>query len=123
MLLPFAIISITLALVFYSIAVWSEKLQRDLKVTHLIIFFIGLVFDVTGTVLMISLDNYNIQLNFHGLTGFIALALMLFHVIWALIVILRNNKTAKASFHKLSIVVWLIWLVPYLSRMILNMKK
>jgi TIGR03987 family protein len=123
MLLPFAVCTISLALVFYSIAVWSEKLQKDLKKWHLLIFFIGLIFDLTGTILMIILDNNKVELNFHGLTGFVALALMLVHVIWASIVIMKNNKASKINFHKFSIIVWLIWLVPYVSGMILNMKK
>lgn len=118
-----AIITITLALVFYTIGVWSEKLQGELKVWHLIIFYIGLVFDTTGTTIMSKIANGGFQLNFHGITGLLAILLMLFHAIWATVVIARKNERAKVSFHKFSILVWLIWLVPFISGAIFGMAR
>jgi uncharacterized repeat protein (TIGR03987 family) len=53
----------------------------------------------------------------HGLTGLLAIILMLIHAVWAAAVLLRKDARMIANFHKFSIVVWLIWLVPYLSPM------
>lgn len=114
-MLPYAIISISLALVFYSIGVWSEKIQGMLKKWHLVIFWLGLTFDITGTTLMGKIAKNGFQLNFHGVTGLIAIVLMFFYVVWATVVMFRNNEKAKADFHKFSILVWLIWLIPYIS--------
>ncbi len=114
-MLIFAIISITLALVFYTIGVWSEKMQGQLKNWHLVIFWLGFTFDTLGTTLMSKLAQSGFQLNFHGITGLLAIVLMLFHAIWATYVSVQNNETAKRNFHKFSIAVWLIWLIPYLS--------
>ena len=45
-------ILITLALIFYSLGVWSERIAKYLKLWHLIAFWIGFVFDVSGTYAM-----------------------------------------------------------------------
>ena len=69
---PAAIIIINLALLFYSIGVWSERIQGRLKVWH--------------TVLLV-----------------------------------RKDEKMIANFHKFSIAVWFIWLIPYLSPMLFGM--
>lgn len=122
-MLVYAIIFISLALVFYSIGVWSEKIQGNLKKWHLITFWIGLIFDTLGTTLMSKMANDGLSFNFHGVTGMIAIALMLFHAIWATIVLMKNNPINKEKFHKFSILVWFIWLVPYLSGAMFGMGK
>ncbi|MBU3157214.1 TIGR03987 family protein [Clostridium estertheticum] len=110
-----AIISITLALVFYTIGVWSEKKQGELKKWHLLIFYLGLVFDTLGTTLMSKIVNEGFQINFHGITGLLAILLMLLHALWATIVLIKNDEKAKINFHKFSIIVWIIWLIPFIS--------
>ena len=47
-----AICVISSALVFYTIGVWGERLQRKLKFWHLIFFLLGLLADTVGTSLM-----------------------------------------------------------------------
>jgi uncharacterized repeat protein (TIGR03987 family) len=54
-------------------------------------------------------------LNFHGVTGMLAIVLMAAHAAWATIVLVRKDEKAIKGFHRYSIAVWLIWLVPYLS--------
>lgn len=120
-MLIYAILTITLALVFYSIGVWSEKIQGQLKKWHLCMFWIGFVFDTTGTTLMSEIANKGFILNFHGITGIIAIVLMLIHAIWATIVLVKNKSSEKANFHKFSILVWSIWLVPFISGAIFGM--
>lgn len=120
-MLIYAVIFINLALVFYTIAVWGEKLQGTLKNWHLILFWIGLVFDTLGTTSMGKLAEGGFKLNFHGVTGLIAIILMLFHTIWATVVATRNNAYTKQRFHKISILVWFIWLVPFITGAILGM--
>lgn len=122
-MLLYAIVSITLALVFYTVGVWSEKLQGTLKKWHLCLFWIGFIFDTLGTTLMGQLANEALKLNFHSVTGAAAIILMLIHAVWATIVLTKNNPKQKINFHKFSIVVWLVWLIPYLSGMIIGMMK
>ncbi len=43
---------ITLALVFYTVGVWAERIARYLKPWHLAAFCLGLAFDSAGTYAM-----------------------------------------------------------------------
>ncbi len=122
-MLVYAATSITLALVFYTIGVWSEKKQGELKKWHLVIFWIGLVFDTLGTTLMGKIASGGFQFNLHGITGLLAIVLMLFHALWATVVLFKNDIKAKANFHKFSIIVWAIWLIPFISGAIVGMSK
>lgn len=120
-MLLYAVITINLALLFYTIGVWSEKKQGVLKRWHLIVFWLGFIFDTTGTTLMGSLASGGFQFNFHSVTGVLAIVLMLFHAAWATVVLVRNQETMKKNFHKLSFVVWCIWLIPFISGMLFAM--
>ena len=57
----------------------------------------------------------------HRATGVLANLLMIVHAIWATIVLLRKNEQAILTFHRFSVVVWLIWLVPYFSGFFITM--
>ena len=117
-MLTYATIFISLALVFYTVGVWSEKLKRRLKYWHMCLFWIGVVFDTTGTTLMTQLSGSGSKFDFHFITGLIAILLMLFHAIWATAVLSKKNEKMILNFHKFSIFVWIIWLIPYLSGLI-----
>jgi uncharacterized repeat protein (TIGR03987 family) len=109
-------IVITLALVFYSIGVWSERLQGRLKTWHLAFFWLGLVFDTWGTGLMLDMAG-ELTFDLHGISGGIAILLMLVHAAWASVVLLRRDQRAILNFHRFSLFVWLVWLIPYFSPM------
>ena len=115
---------ITLALVFYSLGVWSERIARYLKLKHVVFFWIGFMFDISGTFAMhkIATGPFNI-LEPHTLTGQIALWLMLIHAIWATYVARKGTDSSRKSFHKYSLTVWLIWLVPYFGGMYMGMVR
>ena len=109
-------IIITSALVFYSIGVWSERIAGQLKPWHLAFFWLGLVFDTWGTGMMFEMVG-GMTFDVHGLTGLIAILLMLIHAVWATIVLVRKDEKMINNFHKFSVVVWFIWLIPYFSPM------
>ena len=125
-ILAISTIAITMALVLYSIGVWSERLAKILKQKHLAFFWAGFVFDTTGTTLMTTLattmGNGNF-LNIHALTGVLAIVLMLFHAIWATISLISGNEKRLRGFHKFSLVVWIIWLIPYCIGFIANIPR
>jgi len=105
------------ALLAYTIGVWSERLQGRLKLWHLAFFWLGLVLDTTGTEMMRRMAG-GLTFDFHGITGGLALSLMLVHAIWASIVLWRRDESAIVHFHRFSIVVWAIWLIPMFSPMV-----
>ena len=113
-------ILITLAFVFYYIGVLSERIAGMLKWWHLIFFWTGLIFDTIGTAIMMEMAG-GIGFDIHSLTGVLAILLMIIHAIWATIVLVREDERMIANFHKFSVVVWLIWLIPYLSGFFISM--
>lgn len=111
-----AVIVINLALIFYSIGVWSERIQGRLKVWHTVFFWLGLVCDTLGTGMMFEMAG-GLTYDVHGLSGLLAILLMFVHAIWATVVLAKKDEKMIVNFHKFSIFVWLIWLIPYFSPM------
>ena len=123
-MLVLSTILISLALVFYSIGVWAERIVKYFKGWHVIAFWCGFLFDVTGTWTMhlMSKGNFNMSAP-HTLTGQIALWLMLTHALWAVWVLKKGSEESRIGFHKYSIIVWVFWLIPYFGGMYLGMSK
>jgi len=117
-------ILITTALVFYSIGVWAERISRYLKPWHVLAFWTGFTFDVAGTLVMhkLSTGPFNI-LDSHTFTGQLALWLMLVHAIWSTYVVRKGSEKTRKTFHTYSIIVWLIWLVPYFGGIFIGMNS
>jgi len=86
------------ALVFYSIGVWSERISGQLKPWHLIFFVLGLICDTWGTGMMLKMAG--------GVT---------------FVVLKKKDEKAIHNFHKFSVAVWVIWLIPYLNPMFFAM--
>ena len=113
-LLLYGIYLFTIALLFYSVSVWAGWFSKRLKLWHIYVFLIGLVTDVLATVLTyIGLGG--IVITTHSVVGFISIILMFIHVTWAIIVFRSKNEHSITSFHRLSLVIWSIWLLSYLS--------
>lgn len=125
-MLIYAIVFMNLALLFYTVGVWGEKLGGKLKSWHLVLFYIGLVCDTTGTLVMEAIAKSSGRLvsgdYIHGITGVIAIVLMIIHALWATYVLVKKNDEVIMKFHKFSIVVWGIWLIPFLSGVISHMR-
>ena len=126
-LLILAIIMISLALVFYTWGVWAEHRKGKLEPKHLILFLIGLFFDTSGTITMSVIAKGSevvaSGINWHAITGGFAIGLMLIHALWAAIVLKKKNEASQKSFHKFSLLVWLLWLIPYVSGAYLAMSR
>jgi len=113
-------IIITAALVFYSIGVWSERIAGRLKPWHLLFFILGLICDTWGTGMMFDFAG-GLTLDVHGISGLLAIILMFIHAAWAAAVLWRKDENAIRNFHKFSVAVWAIWLIPYFSPMFFAM--
>ncbi|WP_278626208.1 HsmA family protein [Parabacteroides gordonii] len=117
-----AICVISSALVFYTIGVWGERIQKKLKAWHVAFFVAGLFADAVGTGLMEQIAQMTgLQDNLHTITGIIAIVLMFIHALWALWTYFKGSRKAKAHFNRFSIVVWCIWLIPYCIGIYLGM--
>ncbi len=119
---PLASIIITSALIFYTIGVWGERIIGRLKWWNLAFFVLGLICDTVGTGMMFTFVG-GMAFDVHGISGLIAIILMLIHAVWALVVLLKKDEKAIRNFHKFSVFVWVIWLIPYFSPMFVAIAK
>jgi uncharacterized repeat protein (TIGR03987 family) len=113
-ILIFAMVSILIAAVVYTVAVFAERRAGVLKPWHLALFWIGLVFDTTGTTLMSNIAG-GWRWDVHGVVGAAAIVLMLIHSVWATIALTLKQEKVLHQFHKFSIFVWLLWMVALVS--------
>ena len=87
-------------------------------------FWLGFACDTTGTTIMSKIAGSGFTMNLHGITGLIALLLMAFHALWSTVIICKkDNEHARKVFHKFSIVVWSIWLIPYIIGIVIGMGR
>ncbi len=121
-----AIILITLALVAYTTGVLAERRSGTLHWWHAGAFAVGFVFDASGTAIMslIARSGAESATAAGGLlsaimaaTGALTLLLMFVHLVWAVVVLLRRRERELRVFHRLSLGVWALWLVPYITGM------
>ena len=96
-ILSVAIVNITLALVFYTIGTWGERIQHVLKVWHIVFFVLGLCADTVGTTVMSNIasqmdESANV---FHAITGLLAIILMAIHAVWAIWTYWKGSEKAK----------------------------
>ena len=120
-----AIVLITAALVLYSTGVFSERRAGRLRWGHVGLFGAGLAFDAAGTALMTVIAADPSRGRTGGPTGVLngvmastgatALALMAIHFGWALVVLFRDREAERFTFHRFSLAVWGLWLIPYIT--------
>ena len=96
-----AIVIISMALIFYSVGVWSERIQGRLKGWHVTAFGLGLVCDFVGTAFMAELVRI--------------------HALWAFWTFRKGSARAKRNFSRFSVIVWWVWLIPYFIGVYLGM--
>lgn len=122
-ILSVAIVNITLALVFYTIGTWGERIQHVLKVWHIVFFVLGLCADTVGTTVMSNIasqmdESANV---FHAITGLLAIILMAIHAVWAIGTYWKGSEKAKQNFSRFSVFVWAFWLIPYFVGVFMGM--
>jgi uncharacterized repeat protein (TIGR03987 family) len=118
--LIFAVASILTAAVVYTIAVFAEQRSGVLRPWHLVLFWVGLVFDTIGTTLMSDIAG-GFKLNIHGALGALAIVLMLVHAGWATIAIVFKQEGVLRKFHTFSTHVWGLWMASLVSGIVLNL--
>ena len=127
-MLIFASLAITGALVLYTIGVFKERADGSLRGPNVVLFWLGLACDTTGTTLMSIMARTSAEAApaIHGITGLAAILLMLFHAGWATLVYFQGKRGGAAAlkrertFHRLSAAVWVAWLVPYVIGMLVG---
>jgi len=110
------------ALACYSAGVWGAFFAEYLKPVHVVLFWLGFLCDLAGTELMRRLAG-GLHWNLHAATGVAALGLMLGHALWASRVLIRRDLPRLRTFSRLSVTVWAIWLVPFITGLMLGARR
>lgn len=117
-----AVISITAALIFYSVAVWQNWLKKRLEPRHLVLLYLGLFCDVSATAMMKS-SVTKVTYDLHTISGYTALALMVIVTIVGTYGLYQHNSRVLNSFHKFSLPIWFIWIASWLTGVVLGVQK
>lgn len=122
-MLPLAVGTLALALAVYTVGVFAERRSGVLRRWHVVMFWCGLLLDAAGTAILRCSAAQGAAPGFGlpGVIGALALALLLFHANWATVVRIQKDAARQARFHQFSIVVWAVWLVPYVLGMVLGL--
>ena len=119
---PLAGTFITAALVSYTIGVWGERLSGRLSRWNVVFFVLGLVCDTIGTGMMFDFVG-GMTFDVHGISGLVAILLMVLHAVWAVVLLRRGDEHALTTFHRFSVFVWAVWLIPYFSPMFVALTR
>jgi uncharacterized repeat protein (TIGR03987 family) len=102
------------ALILYSTAIWSDRLSGSLKKWMIACFGVGLLADVSGTVLLCAPATIAWHFTLHTVTGLLSLLIMALHFVWAVLAS-KNPTRFGALFHRWSVAAWSLWMVSFLS--------
>jgi uncharacterized repeat protein (TIGR03987 family) len=115
-MLFFAVIIVTFAMLFYSIAVIAE--QRTSVVSRVILLFLtaGVFCDVTATILMI-IGSRNTPVTIHGVLGYTALIAMLSDtvIIWRYWINSKGSFRMLRQFHLYTRIAYIWWITAYIA--------
>jgi len=109
--MPIGVKFIAAALVFYTIAIWSERFKKELKLWMLLVFITAFLCDLGGTSIMFFTSR---SLNLHSISGYTALSIMSAHL-WFAIEATRGKTWYAKVFSRYSLYAWLLWLLAFVS--------
>lgn len=113
-----SIVAVMLALVCYTLGTWAQ-LKGGLKTWHVALLGVAVTCDAVGTYLMYQLAAADQTTSLTGAimayVGPVALSLMVLQVVLGIAVLRRGRPVELKGFYKLSIALWLIWLIPFLA--------
>ncbi|MCC7258644.1 MAG: TIGR03987 family protein [Gammaproteobacteria bacterium] len=121
-LILLSVVLITLALVLYSVAVWLNRRSRRLTVANIVIFWCAVAADTLATRLM-GARVETIRWDLHTISGYLALALMAALTLWGTVALLRRRDDWIATFHKLALPIWVIWVGSYITGVYLGVQR
>ncbi len=117
-----AVISITAALIFYTLAVWQNWRAKRLEIRHLILFWFGLATDLLGTAMM-GASVEEITFDLHTISGYTALVLMLTVTFLGTYAVIQHKDGIRDNFHKFSVPIWFVWALSWVTGVVLGVQK
>ena len=123
MILLTSISSITLSMVLYTIGVWRNWRTKLLTGNQLAIFVAALGFDLLGTRMMGMLVEGDIVWDFHTISGYTGLGLMVILVVTGSFAFKSKKKHILTSFHKFALPIWVLWMTSYMSGIVVGLQR
>ncbi len=107
---------VIIALIFYTLALIKERKEHVLSRKLLVLFNIGLLFDITATVFMIA-GSTNSPFTLHGFIGYSALTAMIIEVIllWRYYKSEGLNSVISSKIHKYTFYAYCWWVVAFIT--------
>lgn len=121
-LILMSVVLITLALILYSVAVWLNWRSKRLTAAYVVTFWCAVAADATATKLM-GARVETIRWDLHTISGYLALALMAALTLWGTVALIRRRDDWLASFHKLALPIWVIWVGSYITGVYLGVQR
>jgi len=115
-ILIFGTAIVNLALIFYSIGIITEQVKHTISKRVLMFVSIGLIFDISATILMI-IGSENSAFTAHGLLGYSSLTGMLIDAILLWRLRLKNGLGVKVptGLHWYTRIAYAWWLAAYIT--------
>ena len=106
---------VNLALVAYSVAIYTQNRQNRLTRTVMIFLTLGVIFDITSTICMVIGSGKAITL--HGIIGYTSLAGMLTDTLFSyrLVRLKGLGSTLSPQFSRWSRIAYFYWLAAYVT--------
>ena len=118
-----SVISITTALLLYTVAVWRNWQLKLLTTTHVVLLWLGLAADALATRMMgMSIDG-ELVWDFHTISGYAGLVLMALLAATGTWARWTDRQALLTSFHRFAIPVWVIWVISYATGIVIGIQR
>ncbi len=117
-----SVISITTALVLYTIVVWRNWRTHLLTTAQIVLLWLGLAADALATRMM-AMSVEETTWDFHTLSGYLGLALMAILAVAGTWAKLSDREALLTSFHRFAVPIWVIWVVSYATGVVIGIQR
>lgn len=107
-------ITVTAALLAYSIAIITEQVKKKINYFILIFLTLGVILDITATSFMIY-GSSNSAFTLHGMLGYSALLAMVIDttLIWRYY--LKIGPNISRPLHRYSLIAYIYWVIAFIT--------
>jgi uncharacterized repeat protein (TIGR03987 family) len=118
-----SVISITMALLLYTIAVWRIWRLKLLTTASIVLLWVGLGADALATKMMgLSIEG-EIVWDFHTISGYTGLGLMAVLAAAGTWAKWSGREAMLTSFHRFAIPIWIIWVASYATGVVIGIQR